>query len=1060
MGERAMVAGTYAPLWNVPYQRNRFFTGRERELGALYHALQAESAVALCHPLGISGLGGIGKTQTALEYAYRYAGEYKAVLWVRADSLPALTSSFVELARVLELPERYEQDQRIIVEAALRWLRQNSQWLLIFDNMDDPSIAEPFLPKAGPGHILFTTRAHAFGELAQRLEVQQMEPETGALLLLRRASILHLRALLEAATRIERDMACAISQELDGLPLALDQAGAYIKETPYPLSDYLSLYQQRRSDLLQTRGELNKDYPASVAATWSLSFEKMTRANAASAELLHLCAFLAPDAIPEEIFTTGALYLGKILAPVAADPLQLDRACQDALRFSLIAREPDTQTLSIHRLVQAVLQDTLPPKTCAIWKRSAISAVKATFPNPQFENWTFCERLSPHALICANWIEKEHITSSEATELLSGTAGYLNHRARYGEAERLYRYALSIREKQLGARHPETAQLLNDLAGLCRHQGNYAEAESLLKRAISIFERQFGPNRPIIAVSLSGLGNLYMDQGRYAEAGVVYVRALAITEQHKGADHPETATRLNNLANLYEVRGRYAEAEALYMRVLSITEQHLGAGHPETATRLNNLAILYEVWGRAASAEELYLRALKIDEGAYGPDHPNVAIDLNNLAQLYSTQRKYEQAEPLFRRALSINERKLGTIHPEIAKNLHNLGDLYRRQGHYTEAEVAYKRALSIKTQQLGGTHSSIANSLNGLALLNMEQRKYAEAEPLYKQALAICEEQLGANHPKTAIALNNLAGLYDEQGMYAVAAPLYQRALSIAEEQLGTTHAHTQAIQASYTLLLQKSASVSDSTSFGPIKSMAPDLATTYNELLELISRLKSTLQVARSTQKNTDRFSEFTDTARNVLIFAQEEAQGFQHNYIGTEHLLLGLVRESEGVAAKALRSLGIELPKVRNTVESVIGRGDRIVPGEIGLTFRVKKVLELSVDEARLLHHHSINTEHLLLGLIREGEGVGANVLEVLRVSLERVRIQILHILNQPDQSVPRLLEEAHDLLEQILSKKEQVILEQKYELAAELHDQEAKLRDCIYRLEAGWFREQEQ
>ena len=546
-----------------------------------------------------------------------------------------------------------------------------------------------------------------------------------------------------------------------------------------------------------------------------------------------------------------------------------------------------------------------------------------------------------------------------------------------------------------------------------------------------------------------------MDQGRYAEAEAVYVRALAITEQHKGADHPETATRLANLANLFEVQGRYAEAEAVYMRVLSITEQHLGAGHPETATRLNNLAILYEAQGRAASAEELYLRALKIDEQAYGPDHPGVAIDLNNLALLYSNQGKYKEAKPLFQRALSINERTFETMHPEIAKNLHNLGDLYRRIGEYTEAEAAYRRALSIKMHYLGATHTSMAHSLNSLAGLYRAQRKYAEAESLYKQALTICEEQLGPNHPKTAISLNNLAGLYDEQGMYAVATPLYQRALSIAEEQLGSTHALTQSIQASYTLLLQNRVSAGDSTLFEPIKSLAPDLATTYNELLEIISRLKSTLQVARSTQENRERFSEFTDTARNVLIFAQEEAQGFQHNYIGTEHLLLGLVRESEGVATRVLHSLGIELPEVRNMVDSLIGLGDRIVPGEIGLTPRMKKVLELSIDEARLQHHHFISTEHLLLGLIREGEGIGAKVLEALGVSLNKIRVHTIHILNQPDQVISRLVEEAHYLLAQTSRQREQASPQQAGEIITQLRDLEMELRNCLSKFETEWF-----
>src|SRR5258708_1083254 len=220
-----------SPLWNVPYGRNRFFTERDDELHILYKELEMRDAVALSQPRAITGLGGIGKTQMALEYAYRYGSKYAAVLWVRAASSSELASSFMDLARALNLPEANEQDQNIIVEAVLRWLRLHTGWLLIFDNMDDPSIAEPFLPNAGSGHLLFTTRAQALSNLAQCVEVQQMKPEIGALLLLRRAEILPLQATLELAGKDDRMVASDISRELDGLPLALDQAGAYVKAT-------------------------------------------------------------------------------------------------------------------------------------------------------------------------------------------------------------------------------------------------------------------------------------------------------------------------------------------------------------------------------------------------------------------------------------------------------------------------------------------------------------------------------------------------------------------------------------------------------------------------------------------------------------------------------------------------------------------------------------------------------------------------------------------------------------------------------------------------------------
>jgi hypothetical protein len=180
-------------LWNISYQRNPYFTGREDVISQLHRALHAENRVALSHPQGISGLGGIGKTQTALEYAYRYRSDYNAVFWVRADSAPSIVSSLVELAHVLQLPERNEKDQELIVQAVLRWLRLYPDWLLIYDSIDDLSIVEPFLPKAGLGHLLFTTRAHALGGLASRLDIQEMTPEVGALLILRRARLFEIR---------------------------------------------------------------------------------------------------------------------------------------------------------------------------------------------------------------------------------------------------------------------------------------------------------------------------------------------------------------------------------------------------------------------------------------------------------------------------------------------------------------------------------------------------------------------------------------------------------------------------------------------------------------------------------------------------------------------------------------------------------------------------------------------------------------------------------------------------------------------------------------------------
>lgn len=174
-------------------------------------------------------------------------------------------------------------------------------------------------------------------------------------------------------------------------------------------------------------------------------------------------------------------------------------------------------------------------------------------------------------------------------------------------------------------------------------------------------------------------------------------------------------------------------------------------------------------------------------------------------------------------------------------------------------------------------------------------------------------------------------------------------------------------------------------------------------NPLDQFTQWVRKTLQAKGITpadfvRSDRDRFDRFTKRARRVLTLAQEEAQRFQHNYIGTEHLLLGLIREGDGVAAKVLSNLGIDLNTVREAVEAIIGRGDRIVLGEMSLTPRSKKVIELAVDEARRLKHQYVGTEHLLLGLVREGEGIAAGVLESLGVKLEQVRTETIEVLRQ--------------------------------------------------------------
>jgi tetratricopeptide (TPR) repeat protein len=481
-------------VWNVPYRRNPFFTGRENLLKELHNRLTSTRAAALTQ--AISGLGGIGKTQTALEYAYRYRGEYRFALWVSAVSRDSLISDFVKVAALLKLPEKDEQDQNVVVLVVKRWLTEHGVWLLILDNADDLEMVAEFLPTENQGHIILTTRAQSTGKVARSLEVEKMDLEEGSLLLLRRANVLTPDAALAQASQADRTKAEAIVREMDGLPLALDQAGAYIEETRCGLSGYLDLHQKRRADLLKRKDRLSPEYRNTVATTWALSFQKVEQANPAAAEILRLCASLAPDVIAEEIITKGASHLGPVLSPVAADPLAFNDAVEVLRRYSLMRRNPITKTLTIHRLVQAVLKDGMNKKTQRKWAERAVQAVNEVFPRVKVETWLQCERYLPHALACAACIDQWNITFPEAARLLNQAAYYLNEQARYEQAAPLYQRALEIKEKVLGPDHPSTATSLNNLAGLYKSQGNYEQAAPLYQRALAIFEKMLGPEHP------------------------------------------------------------------------------------------------------------------------------------------------------------------------------------------------------------------------------------------------------------------------------------------------------------------------------------------------------------------------------------------------------------------------------------------------------------------------------------------------------------------------------------------------------------------------------------
>ena len=751
-----VVMPTTAPLWNIPFRRNLLFTGRKETLQKIYDVLSSRHVVAL------SGLGGIGKTQIAIEYAYRHRDEYQAVLWVRANTAEELLADFVSMAEVLNLPERNAETQEIVVKAVLQWFAEQKDWLLIFDNADDFKVIHPYLPSSDGGHILLTTRTQIMSGMAKKIEINQMEKEEAILLLLHRAGIAASGELQPEMVQEIHAQAAEIVRELDGLPLALDQAGAYVEETGCGLSTYLTLYHKQHTQLLAYRGGIALDYPLAVSATWQLSFQAVERGHPASSELLRLCAFFSADAIPEEILTEGAAFLGPSLESIATDDFALNEAIKVLLRYSLLYRDPLNRTLTVHRLVQLVIQDNMDEATQKIWAERAIEALDTVIPSP-YKNRSRYPRYLAHALACVSHIERWHLESLKAAHLLYQVALYLFHISHMAAAQPLLQHALTMRKKLLGQEHPDVARVL------------------------------------------SLLGHISYGLGQYSEVTLLYQRALTIYEKAHGPEHSDTLRLHYDLARLHRRLGNYTEAAMLYQKTLALQEKVLGPEHPQALDSLQELAEIYRRQGKYAEALPLLERALTTQKKASEPDYINIALTLYYLASVHDNLKMYTEALPLATEALSIVERELGAEHLNAATYRTLVAQIYKRQGNYAEALPLLQETYATYEMLLGAKHLHTATVLEDLALVYDKQGNASEALAYFQRALAIAERVLQADHPDMAKFLSLFAEFYHNQGRYTEALSLYQRALAIQEQALGTDHPTTIKTREHITALLNK---------------------------------------------------------------------------------------------------------------------------------------------------------------------------------------------------------------------------------------------------------------
>ncbi len=720
----------------LPYPSlGTLFKGRQQFLEQLRSSLQRAGDGQATAIVGkaVHGLGGVGKTRLAVEYAWQHASEFSAVLFVTAESPESLQRELAELTGplVLNLPEYAATDETVRVAAAIRWLHEHPGWFLILDNVDTEAAVEyveRFLANLYRGHVLITSRLAKWNESVEPLELDVLDAADAAQFLLQRTQPRGNRGRrIQPTDDVD---AAELARELDSLALALEQAGAYIAQLRISLRDYLQQWRQHLPQV-QDWHDRTMQYPRSVAVTWQTTLDQLGRLDPRTVDLLNVLAWFAPEPIPLSVIAPALRFLAEgrsTEANPAAAPATTDQdesVLREAIAiladYSMLRWDVPSATVTVHRVVQEILRtrQTAPTESLTVALRLLDEAMPDDSP-ADVRTWPQWELLRPHVAFAADQADQCDIATP-------------------------------------------TSSLLGSLGTLLSGKALHAEAEAVKRRALAIDTRHFGPDSTEVAVRLNNLAQTLQATNRLAEAEPLMRRALDIDEAAFGDRHPNVAIRLNNLAGLLHETNRLADAEPLMRRALDIDEAAFGGRHPNVAIRLNNLARLLQDTNRLAEAEPLMRHALDIDEAAFGDRHPNVARDLNNLAQLLQDTNRLADAEPLMRRALDIDEAAFGGSHPRVATELNNLARLLQATNRLAEAEPLMRRALDIDEVAFGDSHPKVAIRLNNLARLLQVTNRLAEAEPLMRRHVTIFAmfgRSTGHEHPLMQAAIWNYRGL------------------------------------------------------------------------------------------------------------------------------------------------------------------------------------------------------------------------------------------------------------------------------------------------------------
>ena len=708
-----------------------------------------------------------------------------------------------------------------LLDAVRRGIEARPPWVMILDNADDlrlfgvNSAGEwtneglyRYIPQLACGTILWTSRdkniAGTLVSARRGIEVQAMTNNEATLLLARTRDV--------ALTAGEGGVADLL-EELQRLPLAISQAGAYIRRMSITAQEYLSLLRQGKSrwEVLE-RSDFNRHrQPAvsnSVLETWRISIERIREESEMSYQILHVIAYVGSQDIPYElIIATGREDADDagLEGREHVVELQIQQAAVRLQEFSfltMVRKEDGGRSYDMHKLIQEAVRyglngqsqtsrlESEQSQQAAFYSRMAVRIIDSLFPISEQRSWGRCEQYLPHAIEASKWAETADMRT-ETAALLSRVSSFLNDRGRWGEKEPVDVRALELHREVLGTEHLNTLTSMANLALTYWNQGRWAEAETLQVQVMETTRRVLGAEHPDTLLSMGNLASTYSEQGRWAEAETLQVQAMEIRRRVLGAEHPDTLLSMGNLALTYSEQGRWAEAE-MEVQVMETRRRVLGAEHPDTLLSMGNLASTYSEQGRWTEAEMLEVQATETRRRVLGAEHPHTLLSIGNLASIYRNQGRWMEAETLQVQVMETTRRVLGAEHPHTLLSMGNLASIYRNQGRWMEAETLQVQVMETTRRVLGAEHPDALLGMGNLASTYWNQGRWTEAETLQVQVMEIRRRVLGAEHPDTLSSMSNLASTYWNQGRWTEAETLQVQATETRRRVLGAEHPHT----------------------------------------------------------------------------------------------------------------------------------------------------------------------------------------------------------------------------------------------------------------------------